>query len=419
MSEHCEITIIRWYSKGIKNRREAHKSEKAEIRRCNEKQDMKKIMIITGSRGEWGYIRPIMRLIEKREDVEAVLVVTNMHLLPAYGNSYKEIENDGFHIDYKVHMSLDGYSHVTQAKSLGIFLSSMPDIIENEKPDWILLAGDRGEQLMGAIAGAYTYTPVAHIQAGEVSGNIDNMTRHAIGKMVHMHFASNQDAAERLIKLGEEAFRVHNVGAPQIDEMVSAQYTELTDIEEKLCVHLQKGYLLGVMHPVTEEADKAEVQAEIFIKALNKFHFPKVIILPNNDAGSNGVKRAIQEYREGEYYMYANLKREDYLGLLKNAMCVVGNSSSGLLEAPTFKVPAVNIGRRQNLRFRGINVIDVPFDLDAVTTAIEKAVSREFREYLVRECVNPYGDGHSSERILDLLVNTPIDQRLLVKQLTY
>lgn len=386
---------------------------------CNGGQNMKKIMIITGSRGEWGYIRPILRLMEERDDVEAVLVVTNMHLLPAYGNSYKEIENDGFHIDYKVHMSLDGYSHVTQAKSLGIFLTSLPDIIANEKPDWILLAGDRGEQLMGAIAAAYTYTPVAHIQAGEVSGNIDNMTRHAIGKLVHLHFASNQDAAERLIRLGEEAFRVHNVGAPQIDEMVAAQYTELSEIEEKLCVHLRDGYLLGVMHPVTEEADRAEMQAEIFIKALNHFDMPKVIILPNNDAGSNGVKRAIQEYRVGEYYMYANLKREDYLGLLKNTKCIVGNSSSGLLEAPTFQVPAVNIGRRQNLRFRGINVVDVPFELDAVVRAIEKAVSREFREYLVRECVNPYGDGHSSERILDLLVNTPVDQKLLVKQLTY
>lgn len=386
---------------------------------CNGGQNMKKIMIITGSRGEWGYIRPILRLMEERDDVEAVLVVTNMHLLPAYGNSYKEIENDGFHIDYKVHMSLDGYSHVTQAKSLGIFLTSLPDIIANEKPDWILLAGDRGEQLMGAIAAAYTYTPVAHIQAGEVSGNIDNMTRHAIGKLVHLHFASNQDAAERLIKLGEEAFRVHNVGAPQIDEMVAAQYTELSEIEEKLCVHLRDGYLLGVMHPVTEEADRAEMQAEIFIKALNHFDMPKVIILPNNDAGSNGVKRAIQEYRVGEYYMYANLKREDYLGLLKNTKCIVGNSSSGLLEAPTFQVPAVNIGRRQNLRFRGINVIDVPFELEAVVRAIEKAVSREFREYLAGECVNPYGDGHSSERILDLLVNTPVDQKLLVKQLTY
>ena len=380
---------------------------------------MKKIMIITGSRGEWGYIRPIMKLIDKRDDVQYVLVVTNMHLLPAYGSSYKEIENDGFKIHYKVHMSLDGYSHVTQAKSLGIFLNALPDIIDNEKPDWILLAGDRGEQLMGAIAGAYTYTPVAHIQAGELSGNIDGMTRHAIGKLVHLHFAANQDAADRLIKLGEEPFRVHNVGAPQIDEMVNAQFTSLEEIEEKLCVKLQDGYILGVMHPVTEEADKAEAQAEIFIKSLNQFKEPKIIILPNNDAGSKGVKMAINEYREGEYHMYANLKREDYLGLLKNANCIVGNSSSGLLEAPTFNVPAVNIGRRQNMRFRGINVIDVPFEQEKVVEAISKAISNEFHSYLQRECSNPYGDGHSSERILDLLINTKIDQKLLVKKLTY
>lgn len=380
---------------------------------------MKRIMIITGSRGEWGYIRPIMRLIDQREDAEYILVVTNMHLLPAYGSSYKEIESDGFKIHYKIHMSLDGYSHVTQAKSLSIFLNALPDIIDSEKPDWILLAGDRGEQLMGAIAGAYTYTPVAHIQAGELSGNIDGMTRHAIGKLTHLHFAANQDAADRLIKLGEEEFRVHNVGAPQIDEMVQAQFTPLKEIENKLCLELNNGYVLGVMHPVTEEADRAERQAQVFVRALNHFSIPKVIILPNNDAGSSGVKKAIMELRKGEYYTYANLKREDYLGLLKNANCIVGNSSSGLLEAPTFKIPAVNIGRRQSMRFRGINVIDVPFDEVQIVSAIEKAMSKEFHEYLQKECVNPYGDGHSSERILGLLMNTKIDQKLLVKRLTY
>lgn len=316
-------------------------------------------------------------------------------------------------------MSLDGYSHITQAKSLGLFLSSMPDIIENEHPDWILLAGDRGEQLMAAIAGAYTYTPVAHIQAGELSGNIDGMTRHAIGKLVHLHLAANQDASDRLIKLGEEPFRVHNVGAPQIDEMVSCQYAELTEIENELCINLSNGYILGVMHPVTEEADKAEKQAEVFVKSLNKIPLPKVIILPNNDAGSNGVKKAIKEYRAGEYYIYANLKREMYLGLLKNANCIVGNSSSGLLEAPTFKVPAVNIGRRQDMRFRGINVIDVPFIEEEIVAAIEKAMSTEFRNYMQKECVNPYGDGHSSERILKLLLETKINTKLLTKKLTY
>ena len=381
--------------------------------------DEKKIMILTGSRGEWGYIRPLMKLAKKNEKVKVVLVVTNMHLLSTYGDSYKEIENDGFKIDYKINMSLDGYNHITHAKSLGICLMGLPDIIEVEKPDWILLAGDRGEQLMGAIAAAYTYTPVAHIQAGEVSGNIDGMARHAIGKLVHMHFAANEDAANRLLKLGEEPFRIFNVGAPQVDEMVSAQYTSLGELENKLDVSLAGGFVLAVMHPVTEEASRAGEQAEIFVKCLNKIKYPKVVILPNNDAGSNLVKDAILSGKRGEYYIYSNLKREDYLGLLKNSKCIIGNSSSGLLEAPTFNIPAVNIGRRQDMRFRGINVIDVPFDEVKVDEAIEKALSSEFRNYLEEKCTNPYGDGHSSERILDLLINTKVDEKWIVKKLTY
>lgn len=376
-------------------------------------------MILTGSRGEWGYIRPIMQRAKKQGNIKMVLVVTNMHLLESFGNSYKEIENDGFEIDYKIHMSLDGYNHYTHAKSLGICLMSLPDILDKEKPDWLLLAGDRGEQLMGAIAAAYTYTPVAHIQAGELSGNIDGMTRHAIGKLVHMHFAANEDAANRLIKLGEEPFRVFNVGAPQIDEMVQSYYTSMKELEEKFAVKLENGYILAVMHPVTEEANKAGEQAEIFIKALNAFTETKIVILPNNDAGSNLVKDAILNFRKGEYHLYSNLKREDYLGLLKNTKCIVGNSSSGLLEAPTFKVPAVNIGRRQNLRFRGINVLDVEFDVEKIKKAIQKAISKEFHDYLNKNCINPYGDGYSAERILSLLVNTKIDEKWLVKKLTY
>lgn len=380
---------------------------------------MKKIMILTGSRGEWGYIRPIMKLAAQRQNVKIVLVVTNMHLLEAFGNSYKEIENDGFQIDYKINMSLDGYNHVTHAKSLGICLMGLPDLFEVEKPDWILLAGDRGEQLMGAIAASYMYIPVAHIQAGELSGNIDGMTRHAIGKFAHMHFASNEDAATRLIKLGEESFRVFNVGAPQLDEMVQAQYTSLDELERKFMVQLSNGYILAVMHPVTEETSKASEQAKIFIRALNIFKETKIVILPNNDAGSVLVKEAILNERKGKYFFYSNLKREDYLGFLKNANCLVGNSSSGLLEAPTFKVPAVNVGKRQYMRFRGVNVIDTDFDIDKIVNAINKAISKEFRDYLKRSCINPYGDGHSSEKILDLLVNTKVDEKWLVKRLTY
>lgn len=380
---------------------------------------MKKIMVLTGSRGEWGYIRPIMRLAKTRDDVKIILVVTNMHLLSSYGSSYKEIENDGFTIDYKINMSLDGYNHITHAKSLGICLMSLPDIIDVEKPDWVLLAGDRGEQLMGAIAASYTYTPVAHIQAGEVSGNIDGMARHAIGKFVHMHLASNSDAFIRLKKLGEESFRIFNVGAPQIDEMVQSKYTTIKELEDKMHVDLSKRYVISVFHPVTEQSSKAGKQAELLIKCLNEIDLQKIVILPNNDAGSTRVKDAIFNNRRGDYYIYSNLKREDYLGLLKNATFIIGNSSSGLLEAPTFCIPSVNLGRRQEGRCRGVNVIDVPFDEKMIKEAIDKAMSKEFRSYLDLNCKNPYGDGHSSERILDLLMNTKIDEKWIVKKLTY
>lgn len=379
---------------------------------------MKKLLFLTGSRGEWGYIRPILRLAQMRDDVETALVVTNMHLLPGYGNSYREIENDGFRIDHKIRMAIEGGDHVSHAKSLGICLQALPDVLDVENPDWVVLAGDRGEQLMGAIAASYMYVPVAHIQAGEVSGNIDGMTRHAIGKLAHLHLAANEDAACRLIKLGEEPFRVHNVGAPQVDEMVEAKYSSKIDIETRLGLNLERGFMLAVMHPVTEEAAKAGEQAKIFVEALNEFEMPKIVILPNNDAGSFSVRNAIVSHRNGDYHLFANLKREDYLGLLKEARCIVGNSSSGLLEAPTFKTAAVNIGRRQDMRFRGSNVIDVDFDKEAIVEAIRKATSKEFEEAL-KTCENPYGDGKSSQRILDLLISTEINDSLMTKTLTY
>jgi GDP/UDP-N,N'-diacetylbacillosamine 2-epimerase (hydrolysing) len=164
---------------------------------------MKKLLFVTGSRGEWGYIRPILRLCAKRSDFKCEIVATNMHLLPAYGQSIKEIQADGFEVRHKIYMALDGYNHFSMAKSLGIFLASMADILACEKPDFMVLAGDRGEQLSAAVAAAFCYTPIAHIQAGELSGNVDGMTRHAIGKYAHIHFASNDESTD---PLGRTAF---------------------------------------------------------------------------------------------------------------------------------------------------------------------------------------------------------------------
>jgi GDP/UDP-N,N'-diacetylbacillosamine 2-epimerase (hydrolysing) len=383
------------------------------------KKQKKRLLFVTGSRGEWGYIRPLLKLIEQRDDFAYSLCVTNMHLLPAFGESVNEIEKDGFKVEYKINMSIDGYNHATQVKSLGLFLVSFADILASNKPDWIILAGDRGEQLMGAIGGGYTYTPVAHIQAGEKSGNIDGMTRHAIGKFAHIHIASNEDARERLIKLGEEEFRVHNVGAPQLDELVSGYYSTKEEIKERLNIDLDRDFMMVVQHPVTEEFDIADKQIEETMKAVNRIPLPKIVILPNNDAGSVKVREGIENFLTGEHYMFSNIKRQDYLGFLKHVKLIVGNSSSGLLEAPTFKTPAINIGRRQLGREQGINVINAEFEEEDIYAALQKALDPEFRAYVEAHCVNPYGDGKSSERILDILTNTPIDNKLIVKDITY
>lgn len=378
-----------------------------------------KILFVTGSRGEWGYIRPILRLIEEDSDLDYDLCVTNMHLLPSFGSSEEEILKDGFKIKHRIFMSLDSYNHVSQVKSLGVFLTSMADILASNEYDFIMLAGDRGEQLMGAIAGAYTYTPVGHIQAGEVSGNIDGAARHAIGKLAHVHFASNTDAEERLIKLAEEKFRVFNTGAPQVDEMVQTPLLDLSYFKKKYNFDISKEFFLVVQHPVTEEYDEAENQINITFNVLEKYQQKKVIILPNNDAGSLAIQNVIKSRRSLDHAVFANLSRIEYLTLMRHSLLMVGNSSSGLLEAPTYNIPAINIGRRQDGRVSGPNVIDVNFNEDDIKNAIDKALTKEFNDMLKKVGFNPYGDGDSSKKILSIVKEIHNMKDLTIKKLTY
>lgn len=378
-----------------------------------------RILFVTGSRGEWGYIRPILRLIEKDPELEYELCVTNMHLLPNFGLSEEEIKNDGFEIKHRVFMSLDSYNHISQIKSLGIFLTSMADILASNDYDFIMLAGDRGEQLMGAIAGAYTYIPVGHIQAGEVSGNIDGAARHAIGKLAHVHFASNKDAEERLIKLAEEKFRVFNTGAPQVDEMVQFPLLDPDYFEKKYNFDITKEFFLVVQHPVTEEYDQAENQINTTFNVLEKYKEKKVIILPNNDAGSTAIQNVIKQRKTLDYVVFANLSRIEYLTLMRYSLLIIGNSSSGLLEAPTYNIPAVNIGRRQDGRVSGLNVIHTDFCEIKIKKAIKKATSNDFKLMLEKDGFNPYGDGNSSENILKIVKEIHDMKDLTIKKLTY
>ena len=375
-----------------------------------------KLLFLNGSRGEWGYIRPIIDLC-KINKLDYGICATNMLLLPNYGKLIEEIKNDGYKVVDEIFMSLEGHNHFTMTKSLGLFLCSFVETILREKPNWVILAGDRGEQLMGAIAASYTYTPVAHIQAGEKSGNIDGIARHAIGKFVHLHFAANIDAKNRLIALGEESFRILNVGAPQLDELRKLNIPQKKEIVKKLNIPKNK-FILVVQHPVTEQMENVSCQVNTLSDSLKEIDICKIWILPNNDAGSNSLKNSLFLARDSNTFIHDNLSRIDYLSLLKYAEFIIGNSSSGILEAPTFKTPAINIGRRQIDRLQGVNVVNCEYNNFEIKNCINEVLSKEFKHSL-RNCRNPYGDGNSAQKILKILKQTNINDKLLIKRLTY
>ncbi len=383
------------------------------------KRHKRKVLIVTGSRGEYGYIRPIIHLMQQSDSVEPEVLATNMHLLPEFGNSMRNFDEDNIEINYRTYMTLAGYTNTSMVKSLGVCLLSIADILHNNAPDIILLAGDRGEQLIAALAGAHMNIPVAHIQAGELSGNVDGLTRHAIARFAHIHFASNEDAENRLLRMGEEPFRIFKVGAPQLDEFIQSRVAPAVVIAERFSLDLAKPVILVVQHPVTEQALMSGEQMMATMSAVIELGFQTVVVYPNSDAGSTAVQECIKKHRNINIRVERNVAREIYAGLMCIASVIVGNSSSGIIEAPSFKLPAVNIGRRQEGRFQGKNVINVTeHEPAAIEAAVRRALSKEFRDSL-KDMENPYGDGNSSKRILQILETICIDEKLLFKQITY
>lgn len=379
---------------------------------------MRRIAFLTGSRGEWGYIRPIIRLIENDPNMDYQIIATNMHMLPQFGNTVNEIERDGFHVIEKMYMTYDGFTSVTMAKSLGSLLLELPTVIQRLKPDILLLAGDRGEQLVGAIVGVHLGIPVAHIQAGELSGNVDGIIRHSITKLAHIHFAANEEFAERVLRMGEQKFRVFTSGAPLVDEIVNGEFTSEEEIREKYRIEKSGNFVLAVQHPVTEEENFSGSQVEETIEALLELGWPAIFIYPNADAGSEGIRAKLSKLKRPNIRLFRNLPRQDYLGLLRVADVMVGNSSSGVMEAPSFGTPAINIGRRQNNRLQAANVINVNYNKDEIVAAIRQGATPEFRK-VARLSKNPYGDGKASERIVEVLKTITINEELLRKEMTY
>lgn len=381
-------------------------------------QQPRRALFVTGSRGEWGYIRPVLERISDRPDVVYEICATNMHLLPSHGSTEGDILADGFEIRWRIPMAIEGGNHLAQAKSIGVLTMGLCDVVASSPPDWIVLAGDRGEQLAGAIVGAFANIPILHIQAGELSGNVDGMTRHAIGKYANIHCASNDDAGQRLARLGEEEWRIHVTGAPQLDDLVAGRLPSREELVSRLGRGVSGPFALVVQHGVTDEFIEAGSQVETLMRVLAGLPLNKVVILPNNDPGSLSVRQGIERYRDDRFYLFANVPRPDYLALLRDAEFLIGNSSSGILEAPSFGTPVVNVGSRQDGRLQAQNVVNADFTPQSLSQAIDRALSADFR-YTTSECINPYGDGHASVRIADLLARIPIDDRLLRKRMTH
>ncbi|MCL5961866.1 MAG: UDP-N-acetylglucosamine 2-epimerase [Chloroflexi bacterium] len=381
---------------------------------------MTKVCVVTGTRAEYGLLKPIMRAIQSTSGLELQLLVTGMHLAPEYGNSIEEIRRDGFVISSEVSMLIAGSTPGAQAKGIGLGIIGIAQAIETLRPDVMVVLGDRGEPLAAAIAGIHLNVPVVHLHGGESSyGSVDEPVRHAITRLAHIHLVANERAAERVRAMGEEEWRIHVVGAPGLDSIVNARRQEWRDLQDRLGRELRRPFVVVVQHPETVGIHDTQAQMHQILTAVDDTELDVVVIYPNADAGSFGIISAIQEFENKPgFHCFRNLAHEDYLGLLQHAKALLGNSSSGIIEAPSVGLPVVNIGLRQAGRERAENVIDADYDVTEIRQALAKALTdQEFRAQ-ARRARNPYGDGRTGPRVAELLSTVPLDARLLLKRLT-
>jgi len=383
---------------------------------------MRKIAVVTGTRAEYGILCPVLRAIEAEPDLELSLVVTGMHLSHEFGYTVKEIENDGFRIDARVEMLLSSDTLSAMAKSVGIGIVGIAQAWEQLEPDMILVLGDRTEPLAAAIAGAYMNITIAHVQGGDacIGGNIDDSNRYAITKFAHIHFPATEKSAERIIKMGEDEWRVHMVGSPALDVILNEPLVPPKVLAGKFGLDLSKPLILLVQHPVTTQVENGPEQMRETLEAVVAIGYPTILIYPNADAGGRRMIMVIKEYEKYPFIKtFKSLPRNEYLSLMKVAGVLVGNSSSGIVDAPSSGLPAVNIGIRQEGRERGKNVIDVEHNKTEIIKAIKKALTDgEFlRE--VKKCKSPYGDGKASQRIAEILSSVEITPQLIQKKITY
>ena len=368
-----------------------------------------KVFVLIERRADYSRYRPILARMKADPFFQIYLVVTGICLIDLHGKDINYIENDGFVINAKIPMFQEGNpdTGAEMVRAMARVLEGVTQELENAKPDLVLSGFDIGGNFAVTIAAAHMNIPVAHIQGGEVTGSIDESIRHAMSKFSHIHFPATQDAKIRLIRLGENPKDIYVTGCPSIDILVNTPYLPKEELEKEFDVDFSKPLLLMIQHPVTTEAKSSLDQIKETINAIKNKGVQAIVLLPNNDAGHAQI---IDEIKKSGLKWLPSLSTIKFVNLYRNAWALIGNSSSGIHETPSLKIPAINIGNRQMGRERAANVIDVANDQVLIEKAIEKALFDEDFRSFVRGIENPYGIGNSAETIVNLLKTIDLNQ---------
>jgi UDP-hydrolysing UDP-N-acetyl-D-glucosamine 2-epimerase len=374
---------------------------------------MKKICVITGTRAEYGLLSKLMKRIDDCPDMQLQIIATNMHLSPEFGLTYREIEADGFHIDKKVEMLLSSDTRNATTKSLGLGIIGFADAFEDLAPDMVVILGDRYEMLGAASAALLYGIPIAHISGGDVTeGAYDDAIRHSISKMSHLHFTSAEEYRQRVIQLGEQPDRVFNFGAIGLDNMRQIQFLDRQSLEQSIGFEIGEDCILVTYHPVTMERNSAETQFGALLEAIDRVGCRVIFTKPNSDSDGRIIIKMIDEYvaaNSDKAACYTSLGYVRYLSALQFVKAAVGNSSSGILEVPSFGIPTVNIGDRQKGRLRADSVIDCNTDVDCIEKSIRGALSQEWQT-IARNATNPYEQPDTVARIFEVLQQCDLSQ---------
>ena len=385
----------------------------------------RKITAVTASRSEYDLLYSLYELLDKDENIDFSLIVTGPHLSEKYGLTVKEIEKDGFKIAHKIFNLIDSDQKIGRIISLGHQITSLAHLLNDDIPDIVIVAGDREEALSVTATCAYLNIPVAHFFGGDIAkdGNIDNSVRYAASKLAHLHFVTLDEHKKTLLKLGEDSWRIKVIGNPAIDRILATALISKGDLGKRLGVKcMPEKYLVLIQHPIITQIDLQADHIRATLDAIVRSGLFCFVNYPNSDAGNQAIVDAYESYKNrypDKFYLFKNLDRITYVNLLRNAKCLVGNSSSGLLEAPSFKLPAVNVGERQKGRLAGNNVIFTTNREADIYNSIIKAVKD--KEFLakVKNGTNPYGNGDSAQKAHSILSTVDLNDHLKFKNITY